>query len=72
MSTTECFSLKQIDGSLKQISSGFLGIWGVNSEDEILYRSGITPKNIQGENWNKIEGSLKHISSGEYGVCEFI
>ena len=68
MNTTECSSLKQIDGSLKQISSGFLGIWGVNSKDEIFYRSGISPKNIQGENWHQVEGALKHISSGEYGV----
>jgi hypothetical protein len=68
MNTPESFSLEQIDGSLKQISSGFLGIWGINSKDEILYRTGISPKNNQGENWHKTEGSLKHISSGEYGV----
>ena len=52
--TPDSSSLKQIDGSLKQISSGYLGIWGVNSKDEIFYRNGISSKNAQGDNWHKI------------------
>ena len=62
------FNWKQIEGSLKQISIGYSGIWGVNSNDEIYYRSGIFQDKKEGDIWHNISGRLKHISSGEYGV----
>ena len=68
MSTPDFSTLKQVDGSLMQISSGYSGIWGVNSKNEIFYRNGISSKKNEGIDWLQIDGALKDISSGEYGV----
>ena len=69
MTTPDIWSnWKQIAGSLKQISIGYSGIWGVNSNDEIYYRSGIIQDKKEGDIWHNIDGRLKHISSGEFGV----
>ena len=61
-------SWQRIQGGLKQIDSGPKGIvCGVNSNDDIYCRTGITDVKLDGLDWVKLEGSLKYISCGEYG-----
>lgn len=50
------------------ISVSDYGVWGVNSNDEIFYRKGLSEFNHKGTEWVKIEGLLKHISVGYYGL----
>ena len=61
-------NLKKIDGSPKQISSGPFGVFGVNKNDDIFFRKGITSSNPYGTSWDLIEGKLKQISCGEFGL----
>lgn len=58
----------KIDGKLKQISSGEYGVMGVNENDEIFYRKGISNYNLNGDSWENISGRLKFISNGIYGI----
>ena len=61
-------SWKKISGALKQIDSGPKGfVCGVNSNDQIFCRTGITDANLDGSGWTALDGSLKYISCGEYG-----
>ncbi|MBI2602654.1 MAG: hypothetical protein HYW48_06335 [Deltaproteobacteria bacterium] len=53
---------------LKQISSGALGVWGVDPYNQIYYRIGITSSTPKGTAWERIDGALSQISSGTLGV----
>ncbi|XP_078597351.1 uncharacterized protein LOC144873668 [Branchiostoma floridae x Branchiostoma japonicum] len=54
-----------IDGRLKFVSVGSKGVWGVNSNDDIYYRSGTQESGqSSGRGWEHIAGKLKQISSG--------
>ncbi|KAI8480726.1 hypothetical protein Bbelb_415190, partial [Branchiostoma belcheri] len=56
---------RSVDGLLKFVSVGSRGVWGVNRNDDIFYRSGtLENKASSGSGWVKIEGKLKQISSG--------
>ncbi|XP_019623528.1 PREDICTED: tectonin beta-propeller repeat-containing protein 1-like [Branchiostoma belcheri] len=56
---------RSVDGLLKFVSVGSRGVWGVNRDDDIFYRSGtLENKASSGSGWVKIEGKLKQISSG--------
>ena len=54
----------RIAGSLKHVTTGEAGVWGVNKDDNIFFRTGLT--------WRRIPGKLKQIDSGTslivYGV----
>ncbi len=55
-------------GRLKQIDSGPPGIvCGVNRNDYIYCRRGITPLRPGGSGWIKVSGGLKYISCGAFG-----
>ena len=41
---------------------------GVNENDEIFYRKGISNYNLNGDSWENISGRLKFISNGIYGI----
>ncbi|XP_035694513.1 uncharacterized protein LOC118428529, partial [Branchiostoma floridae] len=57
-----------IDGSLKFVSVGGCGVWGVNKDDDVYYRIGTyLGENHPGTEWLKVDGKLKQISSG-YGI----
>ncbi len=43
-------------GSLKHVSVGSLGVWGVDKADIIWYRSGVSTDNPAGTGWQNIEG----------------
>ncbi|CAH1254013.1 CHRNB3 [Branchiostoma lanceolatum] len=56
---------KSIDGLLKFVSVGSKGVWGVDQNDDIFYRSGTSGNGTtSGSNWVNIAGKLKQISSG--------
>ena len=45
----------KINGKLQQISAGFSGVWGVNSNGDIFYRSGTFGDNkVIGSGWEKV------------------
>ncbi|XP_078500224.1 fish-egg lectin-like [Lissotriton helveticus] len=56
-----------IDGKLKYYSCGPLGCWGVNSADDIYYRSSVTPSSCSGSSWQQVEGKLSMIEVGSDG-----
>ncbi|XP_019647170.1 PREDICTED: myeloperoxidase-like [Branchiostoma belcheri] len=59
-------SWHQIDGQLmKFVSVGRSGVWGVDSNDRIYYRTGTYQNEASpGTGWVRIDGALKQISSG--------
>ena len=64
---------KAVDGSLVQLEAGPDGkVWGVNSNNELYRRSGVSRTVPMGTSWMKIGGlSLKFITVGKdqlYGV----
>ena len=50
-----------VPDKLKYVSCGALGCWGVNSNDDIFYRSGVSRSNCAGTGWRQIPGKLKQI-----------
>ena len=58
-------SWQQISGGAKQVSVGESGVWVVNSNHEIYYRTGtFGDVDTAGSGWQRISGGLKWISSG--------
>ncbi|XP_035691376.1 neurogenic locus notch homolog protein 1-like [Branchiostoma floridae] len=56
---------QQVSGRLKFVSVGRSGVWGVNSNNQIYYRTGTYGDEASaGTGWVNIAGSLKQISSG--------
>ena len=48
------------------MSVGPAGVWGVNANDEIFYRTGTFGNEASaGSGWEKTDGKLKQISSGD-------
>ncbi|XP_053307907.1 fish-egg lectin-like [Spea bombifrons] len=56
-----------IDGSLKYYSCGPLGCWGVNSNNQIYYRYGVSPSACRGSHWKQVDGSLIMVEVGTDG-----
>ncbi|XP_014679571.1 PREDICTED: tectonin beta-propeller repeat-containing protein-like, partial [Priapulus caudatus] len=55
----------KIAGSLKFVSTGPAGVWGVNGNDMIYYRVGTNNGQVgEGSSWQLVEGRLAQISSG--------
>ncbi|XP_038669718.1 fish-egg lectin-like [Scyliorhinus canicula] len=54
-------------GKLKYYTCGPFGCWGVNSGDQIYFRTGVTPSQCFGTNWQQISGSLSMIEVGTDG-----
>jgi len=55
-----------IPGSLKQISVGPAGVWGVNYANNIWYRNSTRSNpDDYGSGWTKLDGSLKQIDVGQ-------
>jgi hypothetical protein len=55
-------------GLLKQIDSGPRGIvYGVNRNDQIYCRKGITDSQPWGVVWQRVPGELKYVSCGNLG-----
>ena len=55
------FQWDAIDGTMKWISSGKDILVGVDRNNEIYYRSGMSPSNPTGDKWVKVSGSLMQI-----------
>eukprot|EP00096_Caligus_rogercresseyi_P009950 TRINITY_DN3493_c0_g1_i2.p1 TRINITY_DN3493_c0_g1~~TRINITY_DN3493_c0_g1_i2.p1 ORF type:complete len:659 (-),score=140.46 TRINITY_DN3493_c0_g1_i2:136-2112(-) len=56
---------KTIPGSLKQISVGYCGVWGLNSNQEVWYRiNTATDPDNEGTGWAKVDGRFQQIYSG--------
>ena len=52
-----------MDGALKYVSSGNNVVIGVNANDEIFQRLGITSANPTGINWSMLTGKLKVVDT---------
>ena len=58
----------KFSGLLKQIDSGPEGIvYGVNSNDDIFCRTGISHAQPRGVSWRHVPGKLKYISCSDLG-----
>ena len=57
-------SWEKIAGSLKYISCGAYGYWGVNQNNEIYFTALMSGANTK---WTKIDGSLTQIEAGPNG-----
>ena len=55
------FQWESIDGTMKWISSGKDILVGVDRNNEVYYRSGMSSANPKGEKWVKVSGSLAQI-----------
>ncbi|XP_078615857.1 perivitellin-2 31 kDa subunit-like isoform X2 [Branchiostoma floridae x Branchiostoma japonicum] len=54
-----------IDGSMKYVSVGSNGVWGVDHSNAIFYRSGTFENEASsGTDWVNVEGQLKQVASG--------
>lgn len=54
---------QQVEGQLKQIHVDYAGaVIGVNANDDIYRRTGVSPQHPAGTGWQQFEGKLKHIS----------
>jgi len=59
---------ESIAGELTVVSCGEPGVWGVNHEDEVYYRTGTYGGGpSEGTGWEKLDGLLTWISSGAAG-----
>ncbi|XP_067831404.1 fish-egg lectin-like [Heptranchias perlo] len=56
-----------IAGKLKYYSCGPLGCWGSNSNDDIFFRTGVTPSACFGKSWVHVGGKLTMIEVGTDG-----
>ena len=60
---------KYTDGRLKHVTVSPRGfVWGVNANDQVFHRQGISDCKVDGSFWKLINGSLKQISNGRSGV----
>ena len=60
---------QQVDGFLKQVEVGEMGVFGVDADNEIWYRLGTNENSGDiGTGWQKLPGLLKHISVGTNNV----
>ncbi|XP_062381924.1 fish-egg lectin-like [Sardina pilchardus] len=57
----------RLDGKLKYYSCGPYSCWGVNKQDRIYVRKGVTSTLCQGDGWQHIEGSLSMIEVADDG-----
>ncbi|XP_053135851.1 uncharacterized protein LOC128338019 [Hemicordylus capensis] len=57
-----------IEGKLKYLSCGSLGCWGVNSNDNIYFRHGVTPDSCSGSRWQQVPGGLSMIEVSTDGA----
>lgn len=56
-----------ISGGLKQVDVGKDIVVGVNNNDEIFYRYGVTNNLPSGTSWVKLSGALKHVTVSPRG-----
>ncbi|MCB9492695.1 MAG: hypothetical protein H6679_00295 [Epsilonproteobacteria bacterium] len=57
--------------ALKQIAVGPNGqLWGVNTDDDIYAREGITPTRTIGQSWTKVPGALINVTIKDDGSVE--
>lgn len=59
---------KNVDGSLKQLDVGTNAVIGVNSNNQIWYRTGLSSSQQAGTAWTQVDGSLKHVSLSPRGA----
>ncbi|CAB3981094.1 Hypothetical predicted protein [Paramuricea clavata] len=60
---------EQVEGSMKHVSTGEAGIWGVNSLNDVHIRKGVTSTTPSGTEWKKIlPEKFKQIDSGPRGI----
>lgn len=58
-------SFKKIPGTnFRHVTSGAAGIWAINGDDFIFFRTGVTPQSPSGQTWQRIPGLLRQIDSG--------
>ncbi|XP_025104985.1 lectin L6-like isoform X1 [Pomacea canaliculata] len=58
-------SWRKVEGSLKHVSIGRAGVWGVNADDLIYYREGTyQAPNATGTKWTLVPGHLKQLDVG--------
>ena len=43
-------------------------VWGVDAENRIFYRDGVTKDNTAGNEWLKVNGALKQLDSGPMDI----
>lgn len=56
---------KSISGSLKQVSVGNCGVWGINADQCVFYRlNSYGDNDNEGTGWIKVEGKFQQIYSG--------
>ncbi|XP_040211185.1 fish-egg lectin-like [Rana temporaria] len=58
---------KSMNGSQKYNSCGKWGCWGVNRDDSVYFRHGVTSEFCQGTGWQLIDGKLIMIETGTDG-----
>ncbi|XP_078659643.1 uncharacterized protein LOC144904556 isoform X2 [Branchiostoma floridae x Branchiostoma belcheri] len=57
---------EQQQGLMKYVSVGAAGVWGVNSNNDIFYRTGTFGNEASsGSGWEQVQGNLKQVSSGD-------
>eukprot|EP00058_Branchiostoma_floridae_P025381 XP_002610871.1 hypothetical protein BRAFLDRAFT_94875 [Branchiostoma floridae] len=56
---------KPIDGSMKYVSVGSKGVWGVDHNNATFYRWGTFENEASsGTDWVNVEGQMKNVASG--------
>lgn len=56
---------KSLPGSLKQISVGKCGVWGVNAEQQVYFRvNSFGDPDNEGTGWLRVEGRFQQVYSG--------
>ena len=67
-----------IGGSLTHVTVGKSGVWGVNWNNDIYFREGVTSSKPDGIGWKHLSGELIQIDAGSFGIvygvnrCVFI
>ena len=56
------------DEYLTHVTVGKSGVWGVNKNGSIFYRTGVSLNVSYGTSWQKTFGELKQIDAGSSGV----
>ena len=60
---------KMIPGSLRQISVGKCGVWGVNADQQVWFRlNTVGDPDNEGTGWQRVEGRFQQVYSGPTGV----
>ena len=57
-----------MDGELIHATVGKSSVWGVNQDDQIYFRLGVTPDTPYGTRWRQLDGRLRQIDAGSSGV----